>query len=492
MTFGKCVYGKQDQVAYAYGEMGPEEAEAFRNHLASCPRCLQAVSELAEAAALCRGLRDQPAPEVGWQRSAPTGLDAPPPRKPEGPRPLVWMPAGTALAALIVVVAVVALCQPIRRQDPGGEESARPGPGSPREQKVAAPAAGTARQPARAAVRGKGRILRAGAPAARRFERVARLGAGDVLDTREKDRADVALPDGSHLELAAASSLRVDTLASPGEGDRLELLRGRVECRVAPRSPRRPFSVAAGPGVVTVKGTRFVVHLDRENTLTVGVLEGAVELTPRADPAAARTVRAGSQATLTASSPVRLGRLDLAARLRLFAGGAAGTDDHPGQGSGNTGAAQTEDAAEGAAGRDVAGQGTMGDGTARRTGTAEAAGEGSADTPQAAAAGSGDAVADWAQGVGGHSSLFFDAFRAEMRAGRFEDALRKIENYLSDPESPDRPEAVYLRVVCLEQLGRRREAARACRGYLERWPGGSRVAEVRAALLRLAERDPQD
>ena len=353
-----------------------------------------------------------------------------------------------------------------------------------------------AREPARAAVRGTGHIRRARGLDRVRFDRTARLDAGDTLETGVRAPADVALPDGSSLKLAAASSLRLESLAPASDGDRLELLHGRGECRVAPHPPERSFSVAAGPGIITVKGTRFVVHLARDGTLTVGVLEGVVELAPRTDPADARTVRAGSKATLAAASPVRIGRLDLAARLRLFAGAhgnASGKVAHAG--SGKTGDGDSAGLAPGsgpgaAAGYDPADREDPGAFTGRggreREGTAEAGGVG---TMQAAG---DDAVADWARGLSGHSSLFFDAFRTDMRKGRFEDALRKIENYLSDPESPDRQEAVYLRAVCLDRLGRRSEAARVCRDYLERWPRGPRAARLHAALLRLETQAHQD
>ena len=35
----QCKYSPDDQVEFAYGEMNPKKAEAFRAHLESCPAC---------------------------------------------------------------------------------------------------------------------------------------------------------------------------------------------------------------------------------------------------------------------------------------------------------------------------------------------------------------------------------------------------------------------------------------------------------------------
>ena len=60
MTAHDCPYNPDDQVEFAYGEMDPKSAEAFRAHLESCPACRAAVSDLSEAARLL----DAPPPGV--------------------------------------------------------------------------------------------------------------------------------------------------------------------------------------------------------------------------------------------------------------------------------------------------------------------------------------------------------------------------------------------------------------------------------------------
>lgn len=77
----------------------------------------------------------------------------------------------------------------------------------------------------------------------------------------------VVLADGSRVQLAANSAIAVDF----GTGARrLSLLRGEAWFEVAPDA-KRPFSVAAGGGVVTALGTAFDVATDKTRTeVTVG------------------------------------------------------------------------------------------------------------------------------------------------------------------------------------------------------------------------------
>ena len=60
----QCKYSPDDQVEFAYGEMNPKKAEAFRAHLESCPACREAVSELTRAAELAEKVRRAPVPEA--------------------------------------------------------------------------------------------------------------------------------------------------------------------------------------------------------------------------------------------------------------------------------------------------------------------------------------------------------------------------------------------------------------------------------------------
>jgi tetratricopeptide (TPR) repeat protein len=78
----------------------------------------------------------------------------------------------------------------------------------------------------------------------------------------------------------------------------------------------------------------------------------------------------------------------------------------------------------------------------------------------------------------------FDELRAIMRRGEWERALDLLDNYLSDPDSPERGEAVFLKGICLEELGRFREAYQLYLRYLQEWPQGRRASDARQGWLR--------
>jgi tetratricopeptide (TPR) repeat protein len=90
------------------------------------------------------------------------------------------------------------------------------------------------------------------------------------------DAMAVALDDGSRLELAAQTKVRVSGTEPLSLA--LELDHGRVDCDIAPR-PGRHFSVSAAGVEVRVKGTRFGVELapGRDRVL-VDVSRGLVEV----------------------------------------------------------------------------------------------------------------------------------------------------------------------------------------------------------------------
>ena len=79
------------------------------------------------------------------------------------------------------------------------------------------------------------------------------------------ERRSVTLPDGTNLELNSRSRLRVNF----ERGQRhVELEQGEAMFSVAHDSDR-PFVVQAGPGQVTVTGTRFDVRLEGDQTQVV-------------------------------------------------------------------------------------------------------------------------------------------------------------------------------------------------------------------------------
>lgn len=98
------------------------------------------------------------------------------------------------------------------------------------------------------------------------------------LRTATGKRRRVVLPDNSilHLNTATAVDLRFDA-----QQRMLLLLGGEILVETAPdsTSPPRPFLVRTQHGRLRALGTRFIVKDEAEHS-RVGVLEGAVEITP--------------------------------------------------------------------------------------------------------------------------------------------------------------------------------------------------------------------
>ncbi len=105
----------------------------------------------------------------------------------------------------------------------------------------------------------------------------------------------VQLPDDGTVTLNTASAINIQF-----DGDRrlLHLVRGEILVQTAPDAARRPFLVQTAAGTVRALGTRFTVR-QREGTVDVGVLQGAVELRPTDAPTALRTLKAGEAASFT-------------------------------------------------------------------------------------------------------------------------------------------------------------------------------------------------
>lgn len=91
------------------------------------------------------------------------------------------------------------------------------------------------------------------------------------------DAMAVALDDGSRLEIAAHTKVRV--VGNDPQSMALDLDHGRVDCDITPR-PGRHFAVAAAGVVVRVKGTKFGVELaPARDRVDVDVERGLVEVT---------------------------------------------------------------------------------------------------------------------------------------------------------------------------------------------------------------------
>lgn len=113
------------------------------------------------------------------------------------------------------------------------------------------------------------------------------------------EQRNVTLKDGTVIQLDVRSELDVEF----STGQRLVTLRrGRAIFDVA-HDPNRPFSVAAGAGLVTALGTRFQVYRSYEHltvTLEEGVVEVAGEYRGRAQH---EHLTAGEELSISARSP---------------------------------------------------------------------------------------------------------------------------------------------------------------------------------------------
>lgn len=125
------------------------------------------------------------------------------------------------------------------------------------------------------------------------------------LSTGTGERRDTQLPDGTRLWLNTASAVDVRYSAT----ERLIVLRaGEILVQSAPDNApdaatgtARPLRVRTAEGLVRAIGTRFTVR-QHEGHTAVGVLQGAVDLTPAHSPQAPRRLTAGQQGRFTDQS----------------------------------------------------------------------------------------------------------------------------------------------------------------------------------------------
>ena len=124
------------------------------------------------------------------------------------------------------------------------------------------------------------------------------------LATPAAQRQSVTLPDGTHVELNAQTSLAME---SNGAERRVRLADGEAFFEVS-KDPSRPFIVETPTGSVRVTGTQFNVHTEPGLPFEVTVVEGSVQ------------VRPGELSGAETSAPITLGPGD---RLSADASGVA-------------------------------------------------------------------------------------------------------------------------------------------------------------------------
>lgn len=96
------------------------------------------------------------------------------------------------------------------------------------------------------------------------------------LATPVAQRQSVVLPDGTHVELNAQTSLAME---SNGAERRVRLADGEAFFEVS-KDPSRPFIVETPSGSVRVTGTKFDVHTEHGLPFEVTVVEGSVQVRP--------------------------------------------------------------------------------------------------------------------------------------------------------------------------------------------------------------------
>ncbi|MEG3059546.1 MAG: FecR domain-containing protein [Comamonas sp.] len=146
--------------------------------------------------------------------------------------------------------------------------------------------------------------------------------ADEVAGLGEQRR--LVLPDGGAVVLNTDSAINIRY----GSAQRVvQLVRGEILVQTAADAQRRPFVVETALGRVRALGTRFTVR-ERAASVSVEVLQGAVELTPARAAQATQRLNAGEQGRFTALQAHSTGALDdaagawadgmlVAARMRL-------------------------------------------------------------------------------------------------------------------------------------------------------------------------------
>ena len=337
-------------------------------------------------------------------------------------RPWFWAPAALAAAALLILVL---------RPAPQPTPPAEPPP------PVAPPVVVEEPTPAFATVietTGEVKVPPDG-----------KIFVGDTLTAPSRSSVLLQLEDQSQVFVGEKSTVKIEALGE--EGDRLLLEKGHVACRVTPRKEDRPFSVDTDMGSVKVTGTLFAVLKVSDKKLMVGVQEGSVDVNGQA-------VNAGRQITVEkAKSAVRHAALGRKMRrlMKHFLPEepkpAPVKEDPPPEEAKVEPAPEPEPEPE------------------------------PKETAQ-------DTLAALVDNMYQDTNWIFDDLRADIARGEWETVLHRLENYLLDPESPNRAEAIFLKGVCLEKLGQLKQAHRAYRDYLVKWPAGNRAEKAKHGLIR--------
>jgi len=126
----------------------------------------------------------------------------------------------------------------------------------------------------------RGEVQVEGGAGTRAIQAQHELLAGEVLTTPSDGHVVLQFADGSRLSLLADSVLRIVVSRAYASGvneARVELLRGRTENQVVPRTGQGVrFEILTPAGVTSVRGTDYRVSAETSSTARTEVLEGAV------------------------------------------------------------------------------------------------------------------------------------------------------------------------------------------------------------------------
>jgi hypothetical protein len=285
---------------------------------------------------------------------------------------------------------------------------------------------------------------------------------GDTLVASAKSMAFLELDDGSQILLGAKSTLHIESLGSGG--DLLRLSRGEGACKIRARDAKRPFKLEVGFSSVEVIGTLFAARLVSPKKLIVGVNQGTVRVFRKDRPDVSVDVKAGGQATLLKNKD-RINIASLSPKMRKVMQPLL-PEAKPAPPKSETPVDPTKSQPP----PDV--QKTVQEEPAKK----EADTKPEQDTPET--------IAALVERMYKDTRWIFDDLRTDIARGQWDVVLHRLENYLADPESPSRDEAVFLKAVCLEKLHRLKEAHQTYRDYLLKWPAGKRAREAKHGLIR--------
>ncbi len=113
------------------------------------------------------------------------------------------------------------------------------------------------------------------------YGRVEPLHAGQVVTTEgNPDSAEIAYPDGTHVEILGNSMVVVQQDSQGGK--RLNVLMGAIQADVTPQPAGRPMMISTPTATLEVLGTSFGVEADKKAT-QLDVSSGRVSMTRKID-----------------------------------------------------------------------------------------------------------------------------------------------------------------------------------------------------------------